>query len=45
MSLAGVQAILRFYFDWALNTFLGQVLQKVHFASQVRLLRGGFNEK
>ena len=33
------------YFDWTLNTCLGPVLQKVHFASQVRHLRDGFNEK
>ena len=31
------------YFDWSILKFLGPVLQKVHFAPQVRHLRDGFN--
>ena len=31
------------YFDYNIHKFLGPVLQKVHFAPQVRHLRDGFN--
>ena len=31
------------YFDQNIHKFLGPVLQKVHFAPQVRHLRDGFN--
>ena len=33
------------YFDRALNTILGPGLQKKYFASQMKRLRDGFNEK
>ena len=33
------------YFDWDLHKFLCPDLQKVNFASHVRLLKDGFNVK